>query len=219
MQHWLEKLPGKWRLLYCTGRHIGLTLRQPSFRVLIGNVYLTISKSSKPNTTFSVSSHIGFRVMIGRDWPHNKSGVNGRLQTDTSFTLRAGRRLYPTDETTTTKLPSSSTQDSQASVQKRLSSNQWRKVVPIKEFPSSLPVTKLTSGDIEVTMSLDEPLVRNVQMAQKIVQEVRLQVPPEMFDPSELVCGTYVDSRLLVLRSVNGSALLFTRSCSDEHCE
>lgn len=219
-KHWLEKLPGKWRLLYCTGRHIGLTLRQPSFRVLIGDVHLTISKSSKPQTTFSVSSHIGFRVVIGRDWPHDKSGVNGALQTDTCFTLRAGRRVYLTEETTTTttttKLPSSSTQDSQASVQKRLSSNQWRKVVPIKEFPSSLPVAKLISGDIEVAMSLDDPLVRNVEMAQKVVQEVRVQVPPEIFDPSKLVCGTYVDSRLLVLRSVNGSALLFTRSCTHE---
>lgn len=215
---WLEKLPGKWRLLYCTGRHIGLTLRQPSLRVLIGDVHLTISKSSKPKTTFSVSSHIGFRVVIGRDWPHDKSGAKGTLQIDTSFRLRAGRRQYLIDETSTTKLPSS-TQDSQASVMKRLSSNQWRKVVPIKEFPSSLPVTKLTPGDIEVTMSLDDPLVRNVENAQRVVQEVRVQVPPEIFDPSELVCGTYVDSRLLVLRSVNGSALLFTRSCTDENCE
>ncbi|KAL6986324.1 plastid-lipid-associated protein 14, chloroplastic, partial [Sarracenia purpurea var. burkii] len=33
--NWLALLPGKWRLLYCTGRHIGLTLRQPPARALI----------------------------------------------------------------------------------------------------------------------------------------------------------------------------------------
>ncbi|KAL3570585.1 hypothetical protein D5086_027834 [Populus alba] len=139
-KNWLELLPGKWRLLYCTGRQIGLTLRQPSARVLIGDVYLTINRASKLNTSISFTSDIGFTVMNGRDWPHDKS------------------------------------------------------------------------ADIEVTMSLGDNLNQNDVTPSNIVHELRVQVPPEMFDLSRLVCGTYVDSRLLVLRGVNGSALLFTRS-------
>ena len=77
MQNWLELLPGKWRLLYCTGRQIGLTLRQPTARVLIGDVYLTINRASKLNTSLSFTSDIGFTVMNGRDWPHDKTGITG----------------------------------------------------------------------------------------------------------------------------------------------
>jgi len=73
-------------------------------------------------------------------------------------------------------------------------------------------VAKLVAADIEVTMSLGDNLNQNDVKPSSIVQEIRVQVPPEMFDLSRLVCGTYVDSRLLVLRGVNGSALLFTRS-------
>lgn len=214
LQHWLGSFPGKWRLLYCTGRHIGLTLRQPSVRVLIGEVYLTISKASTPKTTFSAASHISFTVMAGGDWPHDKSGVGGKLQVNTYFRLRAGRRLYLKEETDTSKFPSA-TPDAQASAVKRLSSKTWRKAIPVNEFPSSLSVAKLASTETEVTMSLDKPLSGNIEVAQKALQEVRTQIPPEMFDLSKIVCGTYLDSRLLVLRSVNGSALVLTRCTND----
>ncbi|KAH0688176.1 hypothetical protein KY284_018729 [Solanum tuberosum] len=213
-KHWLGLLPGKWRLLYCTGRHIGLTLRQPSVRVLIGEAYLTISKVSKPNTTFSVASHISFTVMAGRDWAHDKSGVGGKLQVDSFFRLRAGRRLYLKEETISSKFPSA-TPDAQASVLKRLSSKKWRKAIPINKIPSSLSVAKLVSDEIDVMMSLNEPLSGNMEVAQKAIQEVRTQIPPEMFDLSKIICGTYLDSRLLVLRSVNGSALFFHRCTND----
>ncbi|XP_069151157.1 probable plastid-lipid-associated protein 14, chloroplastic isoform X2 [Solanum lycopersicum] len=213
-QHWLGLLPGKWRLLYCTGRHIGLTLRQPSVRVLIGEVYLTISKVSQPKTTFSAASHISFTVMAGRDWAHDKSGVGGELQVNSFFRLRAGRRLYLEEETISSKFPSA-TQDAQASVLKRLSSKKWRKAIPIYEIPSSLSVAKLVSDEIDVMMSLNKPLNGNMEVAQKAIQEVRTQIPPEMFDLSKIVCGTYLDSRLLVLRSVNGSALFFHRCTND----
>ncbi|XP_069151159.1 probable plastid-lipid-associated protein 14, chloroplastic isoform X3 [Solanum lycopersicum] len=213
-KHWLGLLPGKWRLLYCTGRHIGLTLRQPSVRVLIGEVYLTISKVSQPKTTFSAASHISFTVMAGRDWAHDKSGVGGELQVNSFFRLRAGRRLYLEEETISSKFPSA-TQDAQASVLKRLSSKKWRKAIPIYEIPSSLSVAKLVSDEIDVMMSLNKPLNGNMEVAQKAIQEVRTQIPPEMFDLSKIVCGTYLDSRLLVLRSVNGSALFFHRCTND----
>ncbi|XP_024024177.1 probable plastid-lipid-associated protein 14, chloroplastic isoform X2 [Morus notabilis] len=210
-KNWLEFLPGKWRLLYCTGRHIGLTLRQPPTRVLVGDVHLTISRSSKLNTALSFASDVDFRVMLGQNWPHDKTGVNGKMQVNSSFRLTAGRRLYLKEEKTTGQFPwSPNTHDSLA---QKLAGKKWRKVIPFEEFPMSLPVAKLGSSDIEVTLNLGDPLNKDVSVAGNVVQEVRVQVPPEMFDLTKLVCGTYVDSRLLVLRGVNGSALLFTRSC------
>ncbi|CAO2838644.1 unnamed protein product [Amaranthus hypochondriacus] len=209
-KNWLELLPGKWRLLYCTGRHIGLTFRQPANRALIGDVHLTIEKRTNPKTTFLFTSDIAFNVILGKDWPHDKNGISGALQVTSPFRLRAGRRLYIKEENPKLSLPTSS---NTTSVIKILSGRKWKNVLPNREIPSSLPVAKLVSSDIEMTMNLDAPLRSNVGEAQKVLQEVRLQVPPEMFDLSKIVCGTYVDSRLLVLRSVNGSALLFTRSC------
>ncbi|GAV66207.1 Pkinase domain-containing protein/PAP_fibrillin domain-containing protein [Cephalotus follicularis] len=213
-KNWLKFLPGKWRLLYCTGRHIGLTLRQPPVRVLVGDVHLTVSRASTSNTSLSFTSDVCFSVMIGNDWPHDKSGVNGYLQVNSLFKLLAGRRLYLKEDKTSDRDRFSLSQSNpQDSLLKKLSGKKWKKAIPFKEFPSSLPAPKLVSGDIEVTMSLGDPLNQNVDMARNVVQEVRTQVPPEIFDLSKLVCGTYVDSRLLVLHGVNGSALLFTRSC------
>ncbi|KAJ8771581.1 hypothetical protein K2173_026758 [Erythroxylum novogranatense] len=205
---WLELLPGKWRLLYCTGRHIGLTLRQPPARVLIGAVNLTVSRPTKPNANLAFESDIGFTVIIGQEWPHNKNGMTGKMNVNTSFRVTSGRRLY-LKEVGKFSFGQSSNMDSLA---QKLSGKKWRKVVPFKEFPSSLPVARLVSGDIELTMSLGDQLNQNIVTLENIVQEIRTQVPTEIFDLSKLVCGTYVDSRLLVLRGVSGSALLFTRS-------
>ncbi|XP_057462644.1 probable plastid-lipid-associated protein 14, chloroplastic isoform X1 [Actinidia eriantha] len=215
-KNWMALLPGKWRLLYSTGRHIGLTLRQPPARVLIGDVHLTMSRTPKSNTTLSFTSDISFTVLIGQDWPHDKAGVVGKLGIDSSFRLTAGKRLYLKEGKDTTFLPSSS--NTEDSIVKKLSGKRWRKALPFKEFPSSLPVAKLISSEVEVTMSLNDPLGKNVDAAKNAVHEVRTQVPPEMFDLSKLVCGTYVDARLLVLRGVSGSALLFTRSCANGSC-
>ncbi|KAL2921869.1 putative plastid-lipid-associated protein 14 chloroplastic [Bienertia sinuspersici] len=209
-KNWLSLLPGRWRLLYCTGRQIGLTFRQPSHRVLIGDVHLIVDKISNPKTTFKLTSDIDFNVISGQDWPHDKTGTPGNLKITSLSRLRAGRRQYIKEENSGMSYTASS---STTSVVKILSGKKWRKAFPYKEIPSSLPVAKLVSNDIETTMNLGEPLSRKVDDAKKVLQEVRLQVPPEMFDLSKIVCGTYVDSRLLILRSVNGSALLFTRSC------
>ncbi|KAF8379699.1 hypothetical protein HHK36_029143 [Tetracentron sinense] len=214
---WLEFLPGRWRLLYCTGRHIGLTLRQPSARVLIGDVHLTVGRTSNLKANFSFNSDIGFTVMNGTNWPHDKSGITGKLQVSSLVRLMAGRRLYLKEEKTAGE-PSWGQSKTQDSVIKKFSDRKWRRVIPFKELPSSLPVAKLVSGDVEVTMSLDDPSLQKVDTARNLLQEVRTQVPPEMFDVSRLVCGTYVDSRLLVVRAVNGSALLFTRSSVNESC-
>ncbi|KAL7003600.1 putative plastid-lipid-associated protein 14, chloroplastic [Sarracenia purpurea var. burkii] len=215
-KNWLALLPGKWRLLYCTGRHIGLTLRQPPARALIGDVHLTVSRLSKSNTTFSFTSDINFTVLIGQDWPHDKAGIAGKLGVDSSFRLTSGRRIYlKEEETAKTKfLPSPS--NTRESIVKALSGRKWRKALALKELPSSLPIAKLISSEVdEITMSLDDPLGKSVETAKNVVHEVRTQVPPEMFDLSKLVCGTYVDARLLILRGVSGSALVFIRSLAN----
>lgn len=213
-KNWLELLPGKWRLLYSTGRQIGLTLRQPAHRVLIGNVHLTVTRVASSRTTFSLTSNINFNVISGRDWPHDKSGAAGNLRVTCPFRLRAGRRLYIKEEENS-GMPFLNRSNPTTSVLKKLSGKKWRKAFPSNEIPSSLPVAKLASGEIEMTMDLGEPQGNNVEVAKRVLQEIRLETPPEMFDLSKIVCGTYLDSRMLVLRSVNGSALLFTRSCTD----
>uniref|UniRef100_A0A1J3HQV2 Putative plastid-lipid-associated protein 14, chloroplastic n=1 Tax=Noccaea caerulescens TaxID=107243 RepID=A0A1J3HQV2_NOCCA len=207
---WLELLPGKWRLLYSTGKHIGLTLRQPSTRALIGNVHLTITRAPEANNTSSLSftSDIGFTAITSKDWPHNKAGATGKLQTFSQFRLVAGKRLYLKEEKKNIGKFSMGEPDAEEGLVEKLETKRWKKVVPFKEFPSSLPVAKLVSGEIEVTMSMTD----RVESPGNVIGEVRKQIPQEMFDLSKLVCGTYIDSRLLVLRCVNGSALLFTRS-------
>lgn len=199
---WRRLLPGRWRLVYSTGRHIGLTTRQPSSRVLISDVHLTITETSKPRPPFLFTSDISFTVLTGKDWPHNKVGVAGKLQITSYFRLTAGKRLYLREEKGTENLPS---------VIKKLSGNKWRKALRHRELPSSLAVAKLVSGDIDVTLAIHEPLSKDMEAAKVVVNEVRMQIPPEIFDLSKIVCGTYVDSRMMVLRSVNGSALLFSR--------
>ncbi|KAK7317139.1 hypothetical protein RJT34_01116 [Clitoria ternatea] len=215
-RNWLELLPGKWRLLYCTGKHVGLTLRQPPLRVLIGDVHLTVTRESKLKANLSFVSDIGFSVMVGQDWPHDKAGTTGKLQVNSSFTLKAGKRLYVKQDKTTDKFFFSQYSNVDALAQE-FTGKKWGKITPFKEFPSSLPAAKLASSDIDVSMNLDDPLNRNVDTARNVLQELRTQIPPEIFDLSKLVCGTYVDSRLLVLRGVNGSALLFTRSFVDRN--
>lgn len=148
--------------------------------------------------------------MQGQDWPHDKSGTRGKLQATSLSKLRAGKRLYMKEETATRL--SASTPDVSDSILEKMSNKKWGKIIPIKEFPSSLPVAKLVCSDVDITLRLDEPLASDTTTAQNVIREVRMQVPPELFDVSKIVCGTYVDTRLLVLRSVNGSALLFIRA-------
>lgn len=87
------------------------------------------------------------------------------------------------------------------------------KEIGAKEPPFGLRAAKLVAGEVDIEMSLDSTQ-SSPEEAGNVLREVRTQIPPEMFDVSKLVCGTYIDARLMVLRGVNGSALLFTRSCS-----
>ncbi|KAK9094122.1 hypothetical protein Scep_025591 [Stephania cephalantha] len=207
-KNWLKFLPGRWRLVYCTGRHVGLTLRQPPTRVLIGDVRLNIARTPGKGSPFNITSDINFRTMNGLNWPHDKKGASGYLQVNSSFRLMAGKREYLAEEKAKRKHTSRPFDEP---AQK--SPRKWRRTSPFKDIPSSLPITKLAVDEIELTLRLDDPALHKVDSAQVVIEEVRVQVPPEMFDVSKLVCGTYIDSRLLILRGMNGSALLFTRSC------
>ncbi|CAL4974971.1 unnamed protein product [Urochloa decumbens] len=197
-----ELLPGRWRLLYCTGRHIGLTLRQPSPRILISDVCLTVSSESV-DPVFCVTSDIGFRIMPESNWPHDKSGTEGVLSATTSARITAGRVYIHEQEGKENRVASSRSS-------RRYLRGKWRKGSKMKELPASLASVNIAMDEVDISMSCKSTL--NVNSAEKVLQEIRTQTPPEMFDLSKIVCGTYIDARLMVLRGVNGSALLFIRS-------
>ncbi|PUZ55542.1 hypothetical protein GQ55_5G220900 [Panicum hallii var. hallii] len=201
-ENWLQLLHGRWRLLYCTGRHIGLTLRQPSPRILISDVFLTVSSESA-DPVFSLRSDIGFRIMPESNWPHDKSGTEGVLSVTTSARITAGR-IYINEQDSKESRAASSRSS------RRYLRGKWRTASKMKELPASLPSVNIAMDEVDVSMSCNSTL--NVNSAQKVLQEIRMQTPPEMFDLSKIVCGTYIDARLMVLRGVNGSALLFIRS-------
>uniref|UniRef100_A0A0E0JLX1 Protein kinase domain-containing protein n=1 Tax=Oryza punctata TaxID=4537 RepID=A0A0E0JLX1_ORYPU len=204
-ENWLNILPGRWRLLYCTGRHIGLTLRQPSPRILITDVFLTFAQTAESiDPVFSLTSDIGFKIMAESDWPHDKSGSEGTLSVTSSARIATGRIYIHEQDGNDSRVASSRS--------RRYLRGKWRKVSKMKELPASLPTVNITMDELDVSMSCN--LTLNVSSAQKVLQEIRTQTPPEMFDLSKVVCGTYIDARLMILRGVNGSALFFARSNS-----
>ncbi|KAJ4781028.1 OBP3-responsive protein 1 [Rhynchospora pubera] len=189
LKNWIHLLPGRWRLLYSTGRHIGLTFRQPSPRVLIKDAYLSFSDMSNANKSIlSMSVDITFTSISSAQWPHDKSGTSGSLHIASNTNLSPGR-FYGNS--------------SNSSYGNSLGSN-W-------EVPPSLPVANLRVGEIDVSMTMESN--PSIDEAQRILKEVRIQIPQEMFDLTRVICGTYIDSRMLVLRGADGSALLLTRSC------
>ncbi|KAM3331414.1 hypothetical protein ACQJBY_027417 [Aegilops geniculata] len=203
-ENWLRLLPGRWCLLYCTGRHIGLTLRQPTPRVLISDAFLTFAEAPESvDPILSLTSDIGFKIMPESDWPHDKSGTEGNLSVTTSARITPGR-IYTNAE--------DGKESSSRITSSRYLGGKWGKAAKMKELPASLPTVSVNvdEDDVDVSMSCGSTL--NVKSARNVLQEVRTQTPPEMFDLSKIVCGTYIDSRLMVLRGVNGSALLFVRS-------
>ncbi|PKA65268.1 hypothetical protein AXF42_Ash005600 [Apostasia shenzhenica] len=143
-------------------------------------------------------------------WPHDKSGPPGSLHVTSMVRISSGNRFYLREDSS-----SPSSFGPHDSISRVPTSKKWKGVGSVKELPYSLPAAKLVQGEIDVSMILEPSSPSSVVAeAQTVLKEVRTQIPPEMFDVSKLVCGTYVDPRLLVLRGVNGSALLFTRSVS-----
>lgn len=201
-ENWLHLLPGRWCLLYCTGRHIGLTLRQPTPRVLITDAFLTFAETPESvDPVLSLTSEIGFKIMPESDWPHDKSGTEGILSITTSARITPGSIYTNADDIEGSRITSSS-----------YLGGKWGKASNIKQLPASLPAASINVDEDEVDVSMSCGSTLNVNSARKVLQEVRTQTPPEMFDLSKIVCGTYIDSRLMILRGVNGSALLFIRS-------
>jgi tRNA isopentenyl-2-thiomethyl-A-37 hydroxylase MiaE len=135
------------------------------------------------------------------NWPHDKSGSEGVLSVTASARIAAGR-IYINEH--------DSKEDMVTSSMRYLHGNKWRKFSQIKELPSSLPAVNIAMDEIHVSISCTSTMT--VNSAQKALKEIRTQTPPEMFDLSKIVCGTYIDARLMILRGVNGSALLFTRA-------
>nr|BAJ85510.1 predicted protein [Hordeum vulgare subsp. vulgare] len=201
-ENWLRLLPGRWCLLYCTGRHIGLTLRQPTPRVLISDAFLTFAQVPESvDPVLSLTSDIGFKIMPESDWPHDKSGTEGNLSVTTSAKITPGRIYTNAEDSTDSRITTS-----------RYLGGKWGKAAKMKELPASLPTASVNVDEDEVDVSMSCGSTLNVKSARNVLQEVRTQTPPEMFDLSKIVCGTYIDSRLMILRGVNGSALLFVRS-------
>lgn len=59
------------------------------------------------------------------------------------------------------------------------------------------------AGEVDIEMSLD-PMLSSHGEVGNVLWEIRTQIPPETFDVSKLVCGTYADSRLMVLLVLRG---------------
>ncbi|KAI4999461.1 hypothetical protein ZWY2020_004050 [Hordeum vulgare] len=144
---------------------------------------------------------IGFKIMPESDWPHDKSGTEGNLSVTTSAKITPGRIYTNAEDSTDSRITTS-----------RYLGGKWGKAAKMKELPASLPTASVNVDEDEVDVSMSCGSTLNVKSARNVLQEVRTQTPPEMFDLSKIVCGTYIDSRLMILRGVNGSALLFVRS-------
>ncbi|KAH9315341.1 hypothetical protein KI387_023968, partial [Taxus chinensis] len=150
LKKWHALLVGKWRLLYHTGRQIGLTLRQGFPRVLIGNVYLNVSPTEDNNNKFSMAADINFTSTVNANWPHDKSGKQGNLHISSTIEIGRWERIYETESqirnqgTIYQEKVEEIERSFKISQQKRKNSRigRWRKVSNFlsKETPSSLPV-------------------------------------------------------------------------------
>ncbi|KAI5084614.1 hypothetical protein GOP47_0000783 [Adiantum capillus-veneris] len=217
-ESWPELLAGKWRLLYHTGRQIGLTWRKASPAVLVGDVFFSFSCSGGD---MSMASSVSFSVMVDNgDWLPDKRGTEGKFGvTSNKLSLQRGERSYTTDfqrEVDNVQEPSATrlvegfyNQVRNKGYDYPREGNFFRAVSPAA--PPSLPVVRFDIDDLEMTMEVDyrgpDP-----SYPMRSLDELRVQIPPESFDISKIVCGTYIDARLLVLRGVSGAALFFVRT-------
>uniref|UniRef100_A0A0E0C5I2 Protein kinase domain-containing protein n=1 Tax=Oryza meridionalis TaxID=40149 RepID=A0A0E0C5I2_9ORYZ len=188
---------------------------------------LALLLATKPDKRISCVDALRHPFLCGPKWRINPSvdvirwGLGStavRMAEDYIYGRHQRRRLAYFVELMEVLNPNPRTEDGNDSrvassrSSRRYLRGKWRKVSKMKELPASLPTVNITMDEQDVSMSCNSTL--NVSSAQKVLQEIRTQTPPEMFDLSKIVCGTYVDARLMILRGVNGSALFFTRSNS-----
>jgi hypothetical protein len=169
-------------------------------------------------------SETRFTAMSADQWPHDKTGVKAILKViSPAVSLTDGHRLYISEpqaeenQSSTSRIPREVTDKVQDIERGKSSRNagRSRQILPDEPGPASMPIVRLLSKDeLDFQLELDQSGV-GVGFPQRALNELRHQIPKEMFDVSELVCATYIDSRLMVLRGVSGSACLFTRSPLD----
>ena len=167
-----------------------------------------------------MTSSTTFSAMVDKaDWVADKKGMQGKFEASASnVNVQKGERVYTTEIQTEAHDLSDSLLEG---IYRRL--RRERGFDHIKEgnsntsslaSPNTLPVVRLDVQDVNMAMELDY-VSKDTSYPMRCLQEVRIQTPPESFDISEVVCGTYIDARLLVLRGVSGAALLFVRSSLD----
>ncbi|KAJ0839645.1 hypothetical protein HanPSC8_Chr14g0609311 [Helianthus annuus] len=116
------------------GRHVGLTTRQPPSRVLMRRRAPYNNPTIKTKQPLSFTSDVNFRVLVGKDWPHDKIGIHGKLVVNSTFRLTSGKRHYIKDEENE-NLPPAFATNAQESAIKKLSGNKWRKALQQREPP------------------------------------------------------------------------------------
>jgi hypothetical protein len=195
--------------------------------VLVDNLIQDCQLSADGTSSLTMRTSVGFTVMAeDSNWSAEKTGPKGKFNVCAhTVALSEDTRLYQTDGEGSDKAALYPKQRSINHTQNHPISHptsqeigrradgslRFRKQVIPDETPASMPVIRLdVHEDLEMSMELDMKGIS--ALPKKVLQEVQLQIPREMFDLTSLVCATYIDSRLLILRGVSGAALLFIRS-------
>lgn len=163
-----------------------------------------------------------FSAMVDKgDWMLDKRGTQGKFEvTSSNVCLQKGERSYTTDLSIVEDSSESSAARLMEAFYNQIKSKGFDYPREGKFFqsisaaaPSTLPVVRLSIEDIDMTMELDYA-GPDSSYPMRSLDELRVQIPPESFDIAKIVCGTYIDARLLVLRGVSGAALFFIRSAA-----
>ncbi len=210
---------------WCLRSSIGWMQANPA--VLVDNLIQDFQLSADGTSSLTMRTSVAFTVMAeDSNWSAEKAGPKGKFNVCAhTVALSEDTRLYQTDGEGSDKAASYPKQRSINHTQNHPVSHptsqeigrradgslRFRKQVIPDETPASMPVIRLdVHEDLEMSMELDMKGIS--ALPKKVLQEVQLQIPREMFDLTNLVCATYIDSRLLILRGVSGAALLFIRS-------
>ncbi|GBG85163.1 hypothetical protein CBR_g39728 [Chara braunii] len=70
-----------------------------------------------------------------------------------------------------------------------------------------------TNGEDEESISVElDYRGKDVDFMMRILNEVQRQLPMDLFHVSRLACVTYIDNRMLIVRGISGTAMLFLKS-------